>query len=638
MSRPLLIAIIAGGIFVLLVTIGGIFGLIWGVRNFANYAGLSEHTDKPINVTVPTTPPSNSLAVFNLRPIGGAEAKLYAIGFSRALADRLYCAPTCLTQQYTVYGLSLQCFDRGASLSDNLSDARLEEIGKAIGVRYVIGGDYKTTGDNTTINICLLDTCNKSKPTHITLSGTTSSLPAMQTQIALKIVGAMGLNLSTTQSAELKHPNFTKANTLALYGRSFLAEDNEKQLAYRWEAVQDDPNSLFAVFRLLEYYYYGPKTGPEIRKDTRLPKLMSHADKIFAGDSHFCTLKGLLLERQFEYRQAEAVLKDAVRDDSSFYWSHAALANVARCRENGDLAVEEGTKAVSIWPTNASLHTELARDYYTMAHNFREGNYYNNMNSEMREGWRKNSDNCYRETVITSKLNPNCFEDYSIMLDVCRDIGRDADIQKAYKQMVRINPKNVSTYSDYASCYSTRWNNNSSQREQAAASGDKAFGKGSICAKIVRARILWANSGDGDKDSEKVLEMANDITRACKTVNEDAMMLQCRAFLDNQRRAEMLQVAQKGYAIWGSYEWRYLLGMGYAFQYEDNNDRNALQKCAELYSKYSKEIPFDPRGHNQYGWCLSHLGKREQSLKEFLKALELNPYDEFAKEKIKYVQ
>ncbi len=52
-----------------------------------------------VRVNVPKEITKNSLVVFNFNSSGDADARYYAVGFARALADRLCCAPKCVTQQ-----------------------------------------------------------------------------------------------------------------------------------------------------------------------------------------------------------------------------------------------------------------------------------------------------------------------------------------------------------------------------------------------------------------------------------------------------------------------------------------------------------------------------------------------------------
>ncbi len=81
-----------------------------------------------------------------------------------------------------------------------------------------------------------------------------------------------------------------------------------------------------------------------------------------------------------------------------------------------------------------------------------------------------------------------------------------------------------------------------------------------------------------------------------------------------------------------------MLGMSCAFRWEDLRDRPSLDRAFQLFSDYVKQIPYDPRGYIQRGWCLSHQGNPQEAKQMFLKALELDPGNERAIEKLRYVQ
>jgi tetratricopeptide (TPR) repeat protein len=81
-----------------------------------------------------------------------------------------------------------------------------------------------------------------------------------------------------------------------------------------------------------------------------------------------------------------------------------------------------------------------------------------------------------------------------------------------------------------------------------------------------------------------------------------------------------------------------LLARGYQFRWEEAHDRNALSEACKLLTVYVDELPNNNYGHDQLGWCLSHMGNRALAKKEFLRALELDPADDLAKEKLTYVQ
>jgi|GEM_PF-2020758 len=642
MSKLAARLIIAGAVLVVLITIAGLGVIIWAFqRNFIFHSG-GRLGQGAVNVAVPTQPPDNSVVVFSFRYGGDRDARLYSIGFARALADRLYCAPKCITQQYTITELSEMCANHGFNFRTPISDQKARELGKAFGARYVITGDMHVSSKNAAIIANLIDTMNASRAVPVRLHGAIYDMPALQTQAVRSIIASMGLKLTSQQSAELAKPNFNKPETLLTYGKSFLSDNKTQVLALRWNALNNDPGSLFATVRLLEFYAFGPLTCPQIRQDTRLSALLARVNTQFSDNSHVAILKGLLLINQYEYQDAENTLRQVVSNDPDMARAHGALALVARNRMNGLLAIEEGKKAVALWPTNAITHVALAYDYSTAADNSRHGHYYSDMSSPVELIWAIDSKNCYRETLIASKLDRECYQAWACMLPVSRELSRRSDVETAFREMTRIRPKSGNAYVDYGFCFSPQWGGSSFQQERVMALADQNLGAGSIPALMVRAQILLSNAPSGKRvggpDAAEVLRLANEITAKSKEQTEDVMLLQCRAYMLNRQRADLLNIAQKGFVKYGSQEWRYLLGMGYSFRYEDYHNIDDLKKAKDLYSEYTREIPYDPRGYVQWGWCLSHLGRGNEAKVKFLKALQLDPANESAKNKLQYVQ
>ena len=120
--------------------------------------GASTSTYQQVNVQIPKESNKQTLAVFNLRPHGDANAKLYSIGFSRALADRLYCAPTGLTQQMTVNEISRQFGAMRLNMRKPIGDKDSIKCGKKMCVFWIVTGDMTLSGDHTKLTVNLINT------------------------------------------------------------------------------------------------------------------------------------------------------------------------------------------------------------------------------------------------------------------------------------------------------------------------------------------------------------------------------------------------------------------------------------------------------------------------------------------------
>jgi len=338
-------------------------------------------------------------------------------------------------------------------------------------------------------------------------------------------------------------------------------------------------------------------------------------------------------------------LEEVVRRDSGFARAHCALKWIAGLRQNGNLALREAKTFVRLWPNNADYHAWLAQAYSVAANNARHGHYYRDMSSSVENSWKMNSENCFKEAMVAIKLNRDCTEGWSQILSVSRELGFYKEMRLAFTEMIRINPRNINAYSDYAFCYSPQWGGTESQQEKILSQAEKVFGSDSVDMCLLHSWILGSDRDPSTVGNNRPLEeqqllmhYAEEAEKKSKSPCEDVMLMKCRALLASKRRAEMYEVAKQGFEKWGSPTWRYLYGMGCAFRYENEHDIAALREAKEIYSKYTIEIPFDTRGYVQWGWCMSHLGQPAEAKKLFLKALEIDPANEAAKEKLKYVQ
>ncbi|MEN6371171.1 MAG: tetratricopeptide repeat protein [Armatimonadota bacterium] len=614
------------------------------VKSLPELRGIFQPRQTAINVTLPKGKCLTSLAVFNFRPHGdNSDSKYYAAGFARAFADRIYCAPKHVTQQLSFNEINSAIDQSGKDHTKPVSDDFAAKLGKKLGLSYVITGDLTISGSNADISLCVIDTANPGTKQIHKISGNPADLPEMQSKLVKMAISDMKIKPDPVYAKELLQPNFTKPQVIKLYGRSILSTFKECE-TLRWQAVNEDPQASFPVIRLLEYYYYGPSSCAELRNSKKLAQITTKSSAVFADNSQMEILRGLLLAKQCKYQEAESYLKNAVNNDPGIYRSHTALAYVANLRKNDQLAISESKKAVGLWPNNPYLHALLAESYNTAASNARHGHIHSEMTRDNEIKWSKYTWLSMQEASISVKLDPDCENGWFQVLDNSQQLGRDADMRRAYSELIRINPRNMQAYTSYAFCFSPQWGGSNAEQEKIFAQAEKAFPRGSYCPLIVRAQSLAYNydrnggGSVGGRYANEVLQLADEVSQKAGNDCEDAMLLKCRAYVLNRRRADLLQLAESGFNKWGGLRWQYYYGMGLQFAYEDTCNSAYLKKAKVVFADYSKEVPFDPRGYIQTGWCLSHLGKTADAKAQFLKALKLDPTNESARKKLQYVQ
>lgn len=151
------------------------------------------------------------------------------------------------------------------------------------------------------------------------------------------------------------------------------------------------------------------------------------------------------------------------------------------------------------------------------------------------------------------------------------------------------------------------------------------------------ALVALVSGVDMQSYADQVTRYTESASVRARSGDGDAGIVLCRQLLAQKRYSDMYDVAERGYNQFRTNEWRYLLGLACEIRHQEYEDQEALKLGEKLFRAYVRDLPYDPDGHSQWGWCLSHLGRPDEARREFLKALALDPNNAWAKEKLKYV-
>lgn len=631
MSRRAVVALVClGGVVV-------VSALVLGLVVLRHLVAVSPPASSGYGLPgAPSEPSRPSLAVV---AIADSAPLPLAVGFAQALADQLHCAPECLTQQYTDF--EMDYILRGSGTHPRtLSKEAAAKAAKSLGVDCLVAVRLRSAGGGLRLDAIILRTGSEGSSSSVQLAGTRAGLPKMQTDLAKRVVSALGLRLTAEQIAGIGKPSFSAPAALEFYGSSRTARTMAEAESLRRRMLKADPGSIFANVQFVSLYARGPADCVDIQR-AGAAAVLGRAEAQWPRNSLVRSLRAPLLARLYRYEQAQSVAMGLVRSDPDFAQAHADLSAVARRRRDTDLAVLEGQWYAALYPGNPFAHSALARAYLLTADNARRGHYHSKISWLTERKWRIAIDSCAREARTAVEQFPHCGPAWRTFIVAARELS-DPGIGRAFSEARQSDPNNLAAYVEYGFALSPQWGGSRKKQAQILNLARERFGSTSRQAQVVEAALRqYSYSAEhtlGGRYEEDTLLPCTWNDRIQRDLRQSTALAACRNYLIAKQRDDVYATAKAGFETWQSPIWRHLYGMGCSFRYEDQRDTNALYQARNLFAACAREVPFEPSHQIRWGWCLSHLGDREEAKARFLRALELDPQNDTAKQKLQYVQ
>jgi TolB-like protein/class 3 adenylate cyclase/predicted Zn-dependent protease len=255
----------------------------------------------------------------------------------------------------------------------------LKEIGKALGVAYILEGSVQKAGGRVRVNTQLIDTRTDAHVWAEKFDRELSDIFAIQTELAEKIVAQLRLNLTPREKVAIKEHTTADAEAYDLFlrskktGKTAIKDPQTKEEFLEAErlvemAITRDPKFALAYCRLMQveldiYWLHdhdparkrkaeeAMKTAMRLRPDVGEVRL-AQAAYYYQGD------------RDFE--QARTALDIASRmlpnNSEIFLWSAA----IDRKHGKWDEALVELQRAIEVDPHNPDVLFDLASTYEGM--------------------------------------------------------------------------------------------------------------------------------------------------------------------------------------------------------------------------------------------------------------------------------
>ena len=274
---------------------------------------------------LPTTTPQPKLSIAVLpfsNMSGDAEQEYFADGISEDTITAL----SKLSQLFVIA--------RNSSFTFKGRNVNVQEVGRSLGVRYVLEGSVRKSGNRVRITAQLIDATTGGHLWAERFDRDLTDIFAVQDDVTQHIVGALALNLREGEQQRIatEHTDNLEAYDCLLRGREllwlFMREQNKQARELLQRAIELDPKfapayAFLAISNLLDYVnQWSPSPSTSIE-------------------------------------QAELFATRAVALDDLYPYAHCALGIISLHLRRHDMAIREDERTISLAPNLADGHEAL---------------------------------------------------------------------------------------------------------------------------------------------------------------------------------------------------------------------------------------------------------------------------------------
>ena len=281
-------------------------------------AGLPENPPLPL-------PDKPSIAVLAFDNLSGDPEQEY---FSDGVAENIITALSKVGELFVIA--------RNSSFTYKGKPVKVQQVGRELGVKYVLEGSVQKSGDRVRITAQLIDAKNGQHIWAENYDRDFKNVFGIQDDITLKIVTALQVHLTAGEQARVWSK---ETQDLDVYLKSIqaysLMREGKKESLIRYgqlaqEIVDMAPESPLG-YRMLAWY---------------------HFDRWAAG-----------ISRTESYLKAYDLAQKALSLNESDAYSHALFGWLYRAGKRWDKAIESGMRSVELEPNGAYLHCLLGNTF-----------------------------------------------------------------------------------------------------------------------------------------------------------------------------------------------------------------------------------------------------------------------------------
>jgi adenylate cyclase len=315
----------------------------------------AESVDRPARATL-ELPDKPSIAVLPFTNISSDSEQEY---FSDGITEDI------ITDLSKVSGLFVIARNSSFAFKGQATD--VTQVGRALGVRYVLEGSVRRAGDKLRINAQLIEAASGNHLWAERYDGDLTDIFALQDQITEKVVVALAVTLTRAEQRRAlgKETRDLRAYDYVLRGNAYhhrmTKDDNIKAKEMFERAIERGPEYAPAYAGLAWVLVHNSNQGWSSDAQGTLRAALENAEKAVVLDDSLAKAHMVLGDAYCwmkRYEQAVAEGRRAIALDPSYAEGHMALAYYLLTAGHADEGVEEAQKAVRFNPVHAN------RTYY----------------------------------------------------------------------------------------------------------------------------------------------------------------------------------------------------------------------------------------------------------------------------------
>ncbi len=315
-------------------------------------------------VTTTENESQNSIAVMPFTNMSADEENEY---FCDGLAEELLNALSKIED--------LKVAARTSAFSFKGKNANVSEIGEKLGVKNVLEGSVRKSGDNLRISVQLINASDGYQLWSERYDREMIDIFDVQDEISLAVVGSLKLELFGDEKAEISKlkPNSSEALDLYLKGRFHLhkitPEGWQKAIEYFQKAIEKDPDYALAYAglssALLFYSFFGGVSAVEVIPQAKnaAQRALEINDKL---DEAHNALAGIYMFYEWNLEQADQEFRKAIKLNPNNGYGRYQYGLCLAVLNKQEQAILEAEKAIELEPLSLLANFQVSAIYYEL--------------------------------------------------------------------------------------------------------------------------------------------------------------------------------------------------------------------------------------------------------------------------------